>query len=137
MLPSSCPGSQHLGTTRGPIIVRLAFFARKVNDASELNDALPAANHPKLRTQLLLAHSIVAAANAGRVCFTKNPLALNWPQWLAFFRYLGPQLAWLLAGAEQQRGDRVRQHIQSSWHVIDDDFATLWRDTFANEPAEL
>lgn len=119
------------------VIVRIAFFARAIDDGAELKEAIPTADHPKLRTQLFLAHSIVTAANAGRVCFTKNPLALNWPQWLAFFRYLGPQLYWLLAGAEQQRAEGVRQHIQTNWQVIDDNFATLWRSTFADDPAEL
>ncbi|HEU5075214.1 MAG TPA: hypothetical protein VFU02_13585 [Polyangiaceae bacterium] len=119
------------------VIVRIAFFARRINDGAELSEAIPTADHPKLRTQLFLAHSIVTAANAGRVCFTKNPLALNWSQWLAFFRYLGPQLHWLLAEAEQQRAEGIRQHIQTNWHVIDGNFATLWRNTFADEPAEL
>jgi hypothetical protein len=40
--------------------------------------------HPKLTTMLFIAHAGATAANAGKIYFTKNPMAINYPQWLAF-----------------------------------------------------
>ena len=35
---------------------------------------------PKLGTMLFTAHSVAAAINAGKVVFTENPMAINYPQ---------------------------------------------------------
>src|SRR5690606_16149790 len=39
-------------------IVRIAYFARKIHDGADLQDAIPLASSPRLRTQLFLGHSI-------------------------------------------------------------------------------
>ena len=78
------------------VIVRTSWIVREVAEGRTFTEALPVASNPRLRTSLLLAHAVAAAVNAGKVAITQNPLALNWAQWLAFFRYLVPQVHWLL-----------------------------------------
>lgn len=50
----------------------------------------------KLATMLFVAHAGAAAVNAGKVYFTQNPMAINYPQWLAFAKYSYSQLKWVL-----------------------------------------
>lgn len=78
------------------VVVRGTWMARRLHEGCPLKDALPNAALPRLRRQLLLAHATAAAVNAGKVALMQNPLALNWAQWLALLRYLGPELAQLL-----------------------------------------
>lgn len=41
---------------------------------------------------LFIGHSAATAVNAGKVYFTKNPMAINYPQWVAFAKYSYKQL---------------------------------------------
>ena len=45
---------------------------------------------------LFIGHSAATAVNAGKVYFTQNPMAINYPQWLAFAKYSYQQLKWVL-----------------------------------------
>lgn len=45
---------------------------------------------------LFIGHSAATAVNAGKVYFTQNPMAINYPQWLAFAKYSYKQLKWVL-----------------------------------------
>jgi hypothetical protein len=119
-------------------LVRVAFFAKSLAEGAELPEAVPLANHPKLRTQLFIAHSVATAANAGKVWITQNPLALSWAQWLTFFRYLGPQLHWGLRERERQRSRHMESSLRDKWCATEAEHARLWRDVFgASEPVLL
>ena len=48
--------------------------------------------NPKLATMLFIGHSAATAVNAGKVYFTQNPMAINYPQWIAFVKYSYKQL---------------------------------------------
>ena len=100
------------------VIVRTSWLAREMAEGRTLADALPVANKPRLRTGLLLAHSVAAAINAGKVAITQNPLALNWAQWLAFFRYIVPQVHWLLVEQSKQRDAFIRGQLDHDWTKI-------------------
>lgn len=113
-------------------IVRISFFAKSIHSGASLAEAVPLAHAPRLRSQLFLAHSVATAANAGKVYVTSNPLAVNWPQWLALFRYLVPQLHWLLVGAERERQRFVQARVDQGWKSIETENALLWRRVFGN-----
>lgn len=69
---------------------------------------------------------------------TQNPLAVNWPQWLAFFRYLIPRAHWLLVGAERERARHVGAHLERTWEQLDEENTRLWKAVFDDaEPAVL
>jgi hypothetical protein len=75
---------------------------------------------------------VATAANAGKVYVTSNPLAVNWPQWLAPFRYFVPQLHWLLVGAERERRLFVQARIDVGWKSIEAENSLLWRKVFGD-----
>lgn len=118
-------------------IIRITFFARRIQEGCSLADAVPNASNPRLRRQLFLAHSVATAVNAGKVYVTQNPLSVNWAQWLALFRYLLPQMQWLLFQKERGRAELVREQLDREWQDLDADFARFWRSTFQGEAAVL
>ena len=61
---------------------------------------------------LFIAHSAATAINAGKVAFTENPMAINYPQWLAFGKYAFSQLQWSLIQKPQLRDRYVMQIIE-------------------------
>lgn len=100
------------------IIIRLGYFIRSVQSRKTLMKSVPTASSLKLRRQLLLAHSVATLINAGKVCVTKNPLAISWPQALAFLRYVMPEMAFLIYGKEAAKSKMVEDEIISDYHSI-------------------
>ena len=116
------------------VIVRTAWLSRELYEGRSFADALPCASKPRLRTGLLLAHSVAAAVNAGKIALTQNPLSLNWAQWLALFRYLIPQVHWLLVGQTLQREALVRDRLEKRWAEFDTELVATWRQSFGHAP---
>jgi len=104
------------------VIVRIAYFARELQEGKDFMAALPFGDNPRLRTGLLLAHTTAAAINAGKVAITKNPLSVNYAQWLAFFRYLLPQMHWLLVGKANARRRFMQGKLDDGWRDLDQSF---------------
>ena len=95
---------------------------------------LPGKPHqPKLQTMLFIAHTIATAANAGKVTFTKNPLTINFPQWILFFKNTLRQLKWTLWDKEQEQFAYVQGQLDHDWAHINDHLLAEW-STF-EEPA--
>lgn len=99
-------------------IVRIGYFARSVKAGKPLKESIPVASSLGLRRQLLVAHSTAVLINAGKVYITKNPLGISWPQVLAFLRYLGPEVTFLLFGKEAARSKMVEDEILTDYHGI-------------------
>lgn len=57
---------------------------------------------------LFIGHSAATAVNAGKVYFTQNPMAINYPQWIAFAKYSYQQLKWVLLDKPNARDAYVR-----------------------------
>lgn len=80
------------------IIVRLFYSLRKINEGNSIKDSLPFSlnriKNPKLATMLFLAHSLSTSINTGRIYFSKNPMSINYPQWIAFAKYSYSQVKW-------------------------------------------
>jgi hypothetical protein len=108
-------------------IVRLAWLVRELQEGKDLAEALPVGNKPRLQTKLFLAHSVAAAVNAGKVAVTQNPLSVSWSQWLAFFRYILPQLHWMVVGKEQERYAFLQGKLDEQWKEIEFAFAADFR----------
>ena len=82
------------------VIVRLGYAIKRIKEGHSIKDSIPISlnreKHPKLATMLFIGHTAAAAINAGKVYFTKNPMAINYAQWLAFAKYSYTQLKWSL-----------------------------------------
>ena len=89
------------------VIVRLGYAIKRIKEGHSVKESLPFSlnrdKNPKLSTMLFIAHSAATAINAGKVAFTKNPMAINYPQWLAFAKYSYTQLKWVLIDKPEKR----------------------------------
>jgi len=73
------------------IIVRAFIMINEYAEHGEIKFKL--GDHPKYRSMLLTAHGIACAGNAGKVYIQSgNPLAINYPEWIALVRYMLPVL---------------------------------------------
>jgi len=100
------------------VIIRLGCFIRSIQAGKTLGESIPSASSITLRRQLLIAHSVATLINAGKVYVTQNPLAISWPQALAFLRYVMPELAFLMYGKEVARAKMVEDEILNEYHSI-------------------
>ena len=78
------------------VVTRLGYAIKRIKEGHPVKESIPLSTnhekHPKLGTMLFIGHSAATAVNAGKVYFTKNPMAINYPQWLAFGKYSYQQL---------------------------------------------
>lgn len=89
------------------VIVRLCYAIKRIKEGHSIKESIPFSlnreKHPKLATMLFIAHSAATAINAGKVYFTKNPVAINYPQWIAFAKYSYSQLKWCIINKPNAR----------------------------------
>ena len=82
------------------VIVRLGYAFKRIKEGHSVKESIPFSldreKHPKLATMLFTGHAGATAANAGKIYFTGNPMAINYPQWIAFAKYSYSQLKWVL-----------------------------------------
>lgn len=76
------------------------------------------ASRPKYRSMLLMAHGIATAANAGKVVLTKNPLAVNYAEYMAFIRYLILSLKYWLLDQQHLRLEHMEKINESEWNDL-------------------
>jgi len=78
------------------LTVRIGYAVKRIREGRPVKDSIPVSlnrdRHPKLASMLFIAHCGSTAINAGKICFTRNPLAINYPQWTAFAEYAYKQL---------------------------------------------
>lgn len=104
------------------VIVRLGYAIKRIKEGHLVKDSIPLSlnreKHPKLATMLFIAHAGATAANAGKVYFTQNPVAINYPQWIAFAKYSYSQFKWLLLEKPTLRDAYVRGKINEELDVV-------------------
>ena len=118
-------------------LVRFAYAFRKVKGGAPVKDSIPLSTNreknPKLRTMLFIAHSIATATNAGVVAFTENPMAISYPQWIAFAKYSYQQLKWVLVEKPAARDRYVKaeiaEQLQDVYSEIDELFEEVSADS--------
>ena len=112
------------------VVVRLCYAIRRIKDGVPVRDAIPfstdRSKNPKLATMLFTAHCAAAAVNVGKVLFTKNPMAINYPQWVAFAKCSYQQLKWAAITKPAERDGFVRQAIEGELADIYNDIDMLF-----------
>ena len=82
------------------VVTRLGYAFKRIKEGFSIKESIPFSlsreKHPKLATMLFIGHSSATAINAGKVYFTQNPMAINYPQWIAFAKYSYKQLRWVI-----------------------------------------
>lgn len=104
------------------VIVRLGYAIKRIKEGHAIKDSVPLSQnrekHPKLATMLFIAHAGATAINASKVYFTQNPVAINYPQWIAFAKYSYSQLKWVLFERSGLRDAYVRGKINDELDFI-------------------
>lgn len=94
------------------VVTRIGYAFKRIKEGHSVKESIPFSmnheKHPKLATMLFIGHSAATAINAGKVYFTKNPMAINYPQWIAFAKYSYKQLKWVLVKKPDARDAYVR-----------------------------
>lgn len=89
------------------VVTRLGYAYKRIKEGHTVKESIPFSlnreRQPKLATMLFIGHSSSAAINAGKIYFTKNPMAINYPQWMAFAKYSYKQLKWILVKKPEAR----------------------------------
>lgn len=107
------------------VIVRIGYAFKRIKEGHSIKDSIPFSlnreKHPKLATMLFIGHTGAVAVNAGKVYFTKSPMAINYPQWIAFAKYTYKQLKWVLIEKPAMRDAYVRGKLHGELlDVIDE-----------------
>lgn len=104
------------------VIIRLGYGIKRIKEGNSVKDSIPFSlnreKHPKLSTMLFIGHSAATTINAGKVYFTKNPMAINYPQWIAFAKYSYKQLKWVLLEKSELRDAYVRGVIADELNEV-------------------
>jgi hypothetical protein len=112
------------------VVVRVSYFAKRLNEGYTFSESIPVGishtKKPKLGTMLFIAHSASTAINTGKAAFTKNPLNINYPQWLSFARYSVKQLKWALSEKPALRDKYVMGIINDEWDELSANIDSLW-----------
>lgn len=118
------------------VIVRLGYAIKRIREGHAVKDSLPLSlnreKHPKLATMLFIAHAGATAANAGKIYFVQNPVAINYPQWIAFAKYSYSQLKWVLLEKPTLRDEYVRGKINEELDTVLAEANTTF-DSFAED----
>ncbi len=104
------------------VIVRISYAIRRLREGHSIKESIPFSlnreKHPKLATMLFIAHSAATAINAGKVYFTKNPMAINYPQWVSFAKYSYKQLKWALIEKPMLRDKYIQGYMDAEFADI-------------------
>ena len=92
------------------VIIRIAYALKKINEG----------------------HSIAASANAGKIYFTKNPMTINYAQWITFAKYSYSQLKWVLIEKSELRASYVSDKIYKETQEVYDKL-NLTFNNFSND----
>ena len=104
------------------VIIRLGYGIKKIKEGNTMKDSVPFSlnreKHPKLSTMLFIGHSAATAVNTGKVYFTKNPMVINYSQWIAFAKYSYKQLKWALLEKPELRDAYVKGIIAEELNEV-------------------
>lgn len=121
------------------VIVRLGYAIKRIKEGHSIKESIPFSlsreKHPKLSTMLFIGHSAAVAVNAGKVAFKKNPMTINYPQWLAFAKYSYSQLKWGLLNKPKFRDKyvlgKINEELNEVFLEIDENFDEFVLDRYA------
>ena len=118
------------------VIVRSGYALKRIMEGNSIRDSIPFSKdhsiHPKLATMLFISHSVAAALNAGKVILTKDPMNINYPEWIAFAKNAYKQLKWNLIQKPAARDAYVRgiidERLQKTLKNIDQAYDELLKN---------
>lgn len=114
------------------VIIRLGYAIKRIKEGHTIKESIPFSldrkKCPKLATMLFIGHAAATGINAGKVAFTKNPVAINYPQWLAFAKYSFFQLKWVIVNKPAARNAYVERRINTELYSAFNDINNSFND---------
>ena len=114
------------------VIVRVLYSIKRIREGYSIKESIPVSinrkKHPKLATMLFIAHSGATSINCGKIIFARNPLAINYPQWLAFGKYSYMQLRWVIIEKPLAQYYFLEDKIEDELKEIYEDIDSLMVD---------
>ena len=128
--------SMSIPTMLVEVIVRMGYAFKRISEGYSIKDSISVSlnrkKHPKLATMLFLGHSAATAVNAGKVTFSENPMAINYPQWIAFTKYSYSQLKWAVMEKPSMReayvSGKIYEEMQKVFDEVENTFEEYTRD---------
>lgn len=117
-------------------VIRISYAIKRIKEGHSVKESIPISlnreKNPKLSTMLFIGHAAATAANAGKIYFTQNPMAINYPQWIAFGKYSYTQLKWILIDKPSQRASYtdgvLNENLEETLSMTDLTFDKLSTD---------
>jgi len=114
------------------VVVRLGYAFKRIKEGHPVKESIPFSlnreKHQKLSTMLFIGHSAATAVNAGKFYFSKNPMAINYLEWISFAKYSYKQLKWALLEKPELRDAYVRGTIFEELSVVYEDIDAAFRE---------
>ena len=128
--------SMSIPTMLVEVIVRMGYAFKRISEGHAIKDSIPVSlnreKYPNEATMLFLGHSAATAVNAGKVAFTENPMAINYPQWIAFTKYSYSQLKWAVMEKPTIRDayvtGKIYEEMNAVFAEVDNTFEEYTRD---------
>lgn len=115
------------------VLVRILYLIKNLQGGKSLLESIPFDTRnnkkPKLQTMLFTAHLLATTANTCKVYLTKNPLAINYTQWIIFTKYSLKQIKWVGYERAYKKNMHVQEHIDDKWDVVHIQLNRLIEDT--------
>lgn len=119
------------------VIIRLAYAVERIKEGASTVEAVPIlmpGEHSKLATMLLIGHSVAAAVNAGKVYFTKNPMSINYNQWIRFAQCACKETKWVLFGKKKAKEDYIENYMIRE---LDNSYKGIWNGVQRLSPIRI
>ena len=124
--------SSSISTILIEVIVRIGYSLKKIHEGKSIKDSIPFSldreKNPKLSTMLFISHSIFCSVNAGKIFFTKNPLSINYSEWLVFAKYSYKQLKWALIQKPQLTDAFLNKSLLENLQLIYDEIDNTYHE---------
>ena len=118
------------------VVTRIGYAFKHIKEGYSIKESIPFSTnrdkHPKLATMLFIGHSAATAINAGKVYFTQNPIAINYPQWIEFGKYSYKQLKWMLIEKPNARDAYVSGRLNEQLAEVLEDVNTTFDEFSTN-----
>ena len=128
--------SMAISTMIVEVVIRLGYALKRINEGNSLKNSIPFSvdreKHPKLHTMLFIGHSTATAANAGKIYFTKNPMIINYAQWVTFAKYSYSHLKWVLIEKNEMKDLYVSEKISKENQEVYNQIKSTF-DNFSND----
>lgn len=125
--------SMSIPTMITEVVVRISYGIKRKREG--FKNYIPIISsrekYPKLGTELFVAHTIATGINAGYVYFSKNPLAINYAQWMMFVKNSLSQLKWVLIKKPDMRYKYIQNYIDEEWSEVYSEIESTW-SSFGN-----